>query len=262
MSDAPQLTAFLMYHELECVGRALCSPDAGYVRYVVSERDFAAQMQQIATIGKRGIGVSEWVDGDDATATASVVLTFDDGCETDLIAAVPILRAHGFRATFYLTFDYLDRPGFLARTQVRELAANGMEIGCHSMSHAFLSDVDDASLRREVVQAKHELEHLAGVAIRSFSCPGGRFDERLLPLARQAGYDSVTTSKAVWNRHTPRPDMLGRIAIMRDTRMPRFISALSGQEIGARRLRESVLSAAKRVLGNALYEKLRAQLLG
>lgn len=251
-----------MYHELARAGRPLCSTDPGYVRYVVGESDFRAHMNHIATSGKHGIGVSTWVDGDAISAEHAVVVTFDDGCETDLVAATPILREHGFAATCYLTVDFLDRPGFLSRAQVRELAATGMEIGCHSMSHPYLSDLDDVALSREIVLAKAELELISGCAIRSFSCPGGRYDERVLPMAQKAGYDSVTTSRAIWNLHARSADLLGRIAIMQDTSTEQFVSTLSGQNIGARRLRDSALTVAKAVLGNALYERLRAALLG
>ena len=73
---------------------------------------------------------------------------------------------------------------------------------------------------------------------------------------------TVTTSKAVWNLHAPRVDLLGRIAIMRDTGLEQFLAMLSGREIGTRRLRASALTAAKAVLGNSLYERLRAAILG
>jgi peptidoglycan/xylan/chitin deacetylase (PgdA/CDA1 family) len=251
-----------MYHEIERSGRPLCATDAGYVRYVVAEDDFRAQMNHIAASGNRGVGVSAWLDANDASAQQSVVLTFDDGCETDLVIAAPVLRELGFGATCYLTVDFLDRRGYLSRAQVRDLVAAGLEVGCHSMSHAYLSDLDDAALHREVVLAKADLEDIAGVAIRSFSCPGGRYDDRVLPLARQAGYDSVTTSKSVWNVHTRPADLLGRIAITQDTTMDRFVATLGGKDIAARKLRESALGAAKTVLGNSLYEKLRAALLG
>ena len=251
-----------MYHELERAGRPLCSADAGYVRYVVREDDFRAQMDAMAASGKFGVGVSEWLAAPAASAANQVVITFDDGCETDLIAAAPILQAHAFGATCYLTVDFLDRPGFLTRTQVRELAATGIEIGSHSVSHAYLSDLDDAALHREIVESRHELELLAGVTIRSFSCPGGRYDDRVLSVARKAGYESVTTSRAEWNHHQRPAELLGRIAIMQDTTLADFSSTLSGRDLGARRLRNSALGAAKAVLGNTLYEKLRVALLG
>jgi len=254
-------TVFLMYHELQRPGRPLCSADPGYVRYVVEETEFRAQLSRMAERGMRGVSVSDWIDHP-ISAQQRVVLTFDDGCETDLIAAAPILREYGFGATCYLTVDFLERPGFLSHAQARELAETGIEIGCHSMTHAFLSDIDDAALRREVVEAKDRLEQICGTSVRSFSCPGGRYDARVLPLARQAGYDSVTTSDATRNSSDRPAGLLGRMAIMQHTSMSEFDATLSARDLDAKRTKEALLRVAKSILGNTLYERVRARLLG
>ena len=68
----------------------------------------------------------------------TVCITFDDGCETDLLAAAPILKEFGFGATFYITVGFLGKPGYLSEAQVRNLSALGFEIGCHSLTHPYL----------------------------------------------------------------------------------------------------------------------------
>jgi hypothetical protein len=40
-------TVFLMYHVLQRPGRSLCSADPGYVRYVVEETEFRAQLSRM-----------------------------------------------------------------------------------------------------------------------------------------------------------------------------------------------------------------------
>lgn len=253
-------TTFLMYHEVELPGRALADADPGYVRYCVTLAGFRKQLEIITSAGLRGLSVSQWID-DAVSGAPSVVLTFDDGCETDLITAMPLLHAHGFGATCYLTVDFLGRRGFLSRTQARELAEAGIDVGCHSMSHAFLSDISDEALHREVVLAKDALEQICGTRVRSFSCPGGRYDERLAPLAAGAGYDSVTTSRVTQNHRAQPERLLGRVAVMRATSDTEFAAMLAGQGFGAQQRREKLLAAAKAVLGNTLYQKLRAGLL-
>ena len=42
-----------------------------------------------------------------------VVLTFDDGNISDLATAAPILKTHGFGATFYITSGWVGKPGRL-----------------------------------------------------------------------------------------------------------------------------------------------------
>src|ERR1700761_8778849 len=95
---------FLMYHELERKGRKLCQSEPGYVRYILREEKFREQMAWIKKAGYRGLNVSEALH---YPAGSSVCITFDDGCETDLIAAAPVLRECGFHATFYVTAGFL-----------------------------------------------------------------------------------------------------------------------------------------------------------
>jgi hypothetical protein len=75
-------------------------------------------------------------------------------------------------------------------TWIRE----GFEIGCHSMTHAYLSDIAEPELKREIVDAKNKIEQLLGHAIDHFSCPGGRYDKRALDTARRAGFRTVANS--------------------------------------------------------------------
>ena len=177
-------TVFLMYHELELAGRPLCQSEPGYVRYILPEPSFRSQVVWLAQGQWRGLSVSEALEYPSAK---SVAITFDDGSETDLICAAPILKESGFRATFYVTAGFVGKRGYLSPAQLRELQENGFEIGCHSMTHAYLDDLDAAALRREIVDAGKKLEQMIGEKVQHFSCPGGRFDERSLKLAREAG---------------------------------------------------------------------------
>ena len=80
---------FLMYHELELPDRPLCQSEAGYVRYILFAHDFLAQMEGLKLANWRGVSVTSALRFQDAH---SVAITFDDGCETDLLTAVPILQ--------------------------------------------------------------------------------------------------------------------------------------------------------------------------
>src|ERR1700690_3762120 len=165
---------FLMYHELELPGRPLRQCEPGYVRYVLAEADFRSQTRWLQQAGWRGVSVSEALAfrSQDGGERPGVAFTFDDGCESDLIAAVPILSEAGYHATFYVTVGRIGQPGYMRPTQVRELCALGFEVGCHSMTHAYLTDLDDRGLHREIAEAKIQLEDVVGNPVEHFSCPG------------------------------------------------------------------------------------------
>jgi peptidoglycan/xylan/chitin deacetylase (PgdA/CDA1 family) len=250
---------FLMYHELELPGRPLCQSQPGYVRYILSQESFRSQMSWLVRNGYHGLSVGAALD---YPAGNLVAITFDDGSETDLITAAPILQENGLTATFYVTAGFVGNAGYMSSAQLRQLRALGFEIGCHSMSHAYLDDLDLPGLRREIVDAGKKLEDMTGGRVQHFSCPGGRFDHRTPDLAREAGYLSMATSRSHANSPATNPYLLGRVAIMRDTSSTTFSRLCSGTGLWKTRLGESARGAARRVLGNSLYDRFRSRLLG
>jgi peptidoglycan/xylan/chitin deacetylase (PgdA/CDA1 family) len=247
-----------MYHEIELPGRPMCHNEPGYVRYVVSAPGFGAQMQALKDSGQHGMSVSEALSSPRQTG---VVITFDDGCETDLITVAPLLRQFGFEGTFYVTVGFLGKRGYLSRDQLRELSHLGMEIGSHSMTHSYLTDLSDDHLLQELAGSKHELEQITGRPIQHFSCPGGRWEQRVVAKAKQAGYRSVSTSRAAANSARTDPYHLGRVAIMRGTSLVTFQALSRGRGLWIVRLKDSVRASARQLLGNTFYDRVRSRIL-
>ncbi len=256
---APSRIVFLMYHELELAGRKLFQSEPGYVRYILPLETFRSQMAWIKASGWRGLNVGEAIR---YPTEPSVCITFDDGCETDLIAAAPVLREFGCNATFYLTAGFLGTPGYLNASQVRDLDAQGFEIGCHSMTHPYLSDLPEPDLKHEIVDAKLQIEQIVGHAIEHFSCPGGRYDRRTLQVARHAGFATVANSRFHANSSRTSPYELGRVAMLRDLTIAEFSDICYGRGLWKKRLEHEVRRSVQRVLGNRAYDRLRAVLLG
>ena len=250
---------FLMYHELELPGRRLCQSEPGYVRYIVAQSTFQSQLDWLRQNGWRGLCVSEALNYPSGN---SVAITFDDGSETDLITAAPLLQERGFNATFYVTTGFLGKPGYLSLAQLRELSAHGFEIGCHSMTHAYLDDLDQPQLQREIADAGKALEDTIGKRVEHFSCPGGRYSVRALALAKKVGYQSVANSSAHSNSPSTDRFSLGRVAVMRDIDPFTFSQICSGNGLWKTRLGESTREAARKILGNDLYDRVRSRLLG
>ena len=250
---------YLMYHEIELPGRPLCQSEPGYVRYIVLESNFRDQMHCLQNMGYRGLSVPQALN---SPGSPAVAITFDDGCETDLLLAAPVLKDAGFGATFYITVGFLNKPGYLSPEQVRELSDLGFDIGCHSMTHPYLSDLDLDGLRSEIALPKQRLEQITGRAVEHFSCPGGRWDPRVAEVARQAGFMSVATSHNSANSAGTDPFSLGRVAIMRDTTGENFENLCRGQGLWRRRLTDLTRATAKRLMGNTGYDIVRSVILG
>jgi peptidoglycan/xylan/chitin deacetylase (PgdA/CDA1 family) len=256
---AEHRTVFLMYHELEAPGRGLCLTEPGYVRYAVRLADFRRQMESLRDDGWRGLSVGEALQFH--AEKPAVAITFDDGCETDLLLAAPLLREFGFGATFYPTVGFLGKPGFMNVAQLRELSAQGFEIGSHSMTHAYLTDIDDQRLRHEVAESKTQLEQIIGRGVEHFSCPGGRCNERVVQVAREAGYSTVATSRIQANSERTDRFALGRVAVMQSTSLPAFREICRGRGLWQLDFKVQLRKTAQKLMGNAAYDRLRAGVL-
>ena len=130
------------------------------------------------------------------------------------------------------------------------------------MTHAYLSDIAEPELKREIVDAKNKIEHILGHAIDHFSCPGGRYDKRALDMARRAGFKTVANSDFHSNSAATNAYELGRIAMMRDLTIPEFSTICRGAGLWKKRLQYRTRRGIQRVLGNRAYDRLRAALLG
>ncbi len=85
----------------------------------------------------------------------------------------------------------LARRLYLTREDWRSLAALGMRVGAHSVSHPRLTQVDDAELDREVGESVSAIAEFCSPV--AFAYPDGAFDERVVKRVRAAGVSSSVT---------------------------------------------------------------------
>jgi peptidoglycan/xylan/chitin deacetylase (PgdA/CDA1 family) len=252
-------TPVLMYHELVVPGRSLCREEEGYARYCIPETTLGAHLAWLQAQSIRGCNISQALELD--ASTSGVGITFDDGCETDLLFAAPRLLDAKCNATFFIVTSWIGQRGYLSLHQLRELRALGFELGAHSRTHAYLPDLDAASLRSEIAQCKDEVEQAIGERIEHFSCPGGRWSREVSEVAREAGFRTVSTSRPGMLTSAADRFCLPRTAILGGMQAAEFARICHGNRQWLREANSALLSGAKRVMGNSLYENVRRVVL-
>lgn len=214
----------LMYHAVAE------QPPAATRRLSVSPDSFEEQVTHLAEHGFTGLTFSDLADAF-ATGRAlperPVVLTFDDGYADFAAAAWPILRRHDFPATVFVTTGWMADAGpdaapgsldrMLTRAQIRELAANGIEIGAHSHSHPKLDLLSDGSLRRELGDSRALLEDWIGAPVTALAYPFGYSNPRVRRIARAGGYRCAAAVRNVRATRFDDPFMIPRLTIRRST---------------------------------------------
>ena len=180
------IVPILLYHHIAV-------PDVGNP-YYVSPENFDAQMRLLYEWGYRTIPISLLVQAIREGAPLPerpIVLTFDDGDEDVYQTAFPIMQKYGFTGVFYIVGNRLHAEGFVTPEQLREMADAGWEIGCHSMSHPDLTELDGDALSYEIEESREIIENEVGVPVSSFAYPFGRKNNFVLQYIHLANYDAA-----------------------------------------------------------------------
>jgi peptidoglycan/xylan/chitin deacetylase (PgdA/CDA1 family) len=126
-------------------------------------------------------------------ALATVTTSWDDGDQKDIRIA-ELLRSRGLRGTFYVPIRNYKGTTALTGAELRELQAQGFEIGAHSVSHKDLSLLDDRDLHHEVQDCKDILEQALGGQVSMFCYPNGRYNASVIRRVQRAGYRGARTT--------------------------------------------------------------------
>jgi peptidoglycan/xylan/chitin deacetylase (PgdA/CDA1 family) len=180
----------LMYHVVSAA-----PPGVPYPELWVAPHTFAAEMRALRHAGYHAVTLSTavraWRRGG-PLPKRPVVVSFDDGYLSDYTHAGPVLRRLGWPGVLNLALENV-RPGDITAPQVRRLIAWGWEIDSHTLTHPDLTTLDAATLRRELVRSRQEIERRFGQPARAFCYPYGHYDARVVAAVRAAGYQAATT---------------------------------------------------------------------
>lgn len=120
-----------------------------------------------------------------------VVLTFDDSVASQATYVAPLLKKHGFGATFFITegFEFLiDKKHYMTWEQIRALHEEGFEIGNHTRKHAGVAKQKLEQLEADVVFIEQQCEKHGIPRPVSFCYPGYATSEVAVKLLRERGY--------------------------------------------------------------------------
>ena len=234
MAEAP--VPILMYHAIAA------EPNEATRELSVAPDAFG---EQLAVIGERGFTpvdtaalADRWRSGRPLPARP-VLITFDDGYEGVHRHALPALAKHGFAATLFVSTGWIrgayDTGGgldtMLDWDQIRELAAARVEIGGHSHTHPQLDQLDDATLRHELVRCKEIVADELGTVPASFAYPYGYSSRRVRQAVRETGYGQALAVGNGLARRGQGPYALQRVTVRRSTGVEEFERLLLGRAI-------------------------------
>lgn len=194
----------LMYHQTD-----IAPPSGTPMRgLVVTPGAFFRQMLTLKCLGYQGLSMPDLMPYLRGQRQGKVVgITFDDGYQNNLTHALPVLQKFGFSATCYAvssmmgaqnTWDLdigVPQKNLMTKENWLTWIAAGMDVGSHTQTHADLSKLSASAAAQEIEGSRAELQKTLGYEALHFCYPYGRFNASHAAMARDAGYQTATTTR-------------------------------------------------------------------
>jgi peptidoglycan/xylan/chitin deacetylase (PgdA/CDA1 family) len=213
-----------MYHRVD-VDRP---PDAVGRQLTVNPQQLRAQLAYLKSQGIEGISMAQFLQRLERHQPLGrvAVLTFDDGYADQDTYAVPLLRAFGDSATFYIVTGELGRARHLTWRQVERMAHEGMDIGAHGVQHDDLSELPPAQQAYQIDNSVGALERVLRQPIESYAYPSGRFNRETLLLVQRANVPLAVTTDPVYVLPPENRFEMTRVRVRSDWSLADFARAL------------------------------------
>lgn len=206
---------------------------AQYPQLFVPQADFVDQMKWLDEHGYEAVTLDQvedaWFKGGELPPKP-VVLTFDDGYLSQYVAAFPALEHFHWPGVLNLVAKNADIPDEDVQKMLD--ADPAWELAAHTITHADLTTLGAADLKREVAGSRRILQNRFGVPVDNFCYPAGQYDDAVITAVKAAGYRGATTENPGLATSAS-PYELNRIQILLDDGLDGFVSKLKAAESGS-----------------------------
>jgi len=142
----------------------------------------------------------------------AVTFSYDDGVEQD-IRLIQIFNRYGMKCTFNLNSGLMNDNGCWITAdskRINRMKADslpelykGHEIAVHCLTHANLTELDDNSVKKEILEDKSNLERIFGCKINGMAYPYGAYDMRIMQILKECGIKYCRTTEDTHNFELP-----------------------------------------------------------
>jgi peptidoglycan/xylan/chitin deacetylase (PgdA/CDA1 family) len=217
----------LMYHVIN-------PPPAGakFPGLYVSPEEFSAQMRALAGAGFHAVTMDQmranWTRGTPLPAGKPIVLSFDNGYQSQYTQALPVLRRLGWVGVENMQLTGLPpSQGGLSDEQIYGLVAAGWELDTQGISHADLITLGPAALYEQVAVARARVQRRYHVPVNWFCYPSGHYNATVVAAVKAAGYVGSTTVVPGWASPSDDPYRLPRLRVLGGTSPESLLAELA-----------------------------------
>lgn len=167
-------------------------------RFWVAPSEFRHHLEHIRQQGFRVAQLEDVLTRAEAAdrTGGTVVLTFDDGRESDYTLALPLLAESRAVGIFFVNTSTIGKLGYLTWSQIKEMQRAGMSIQSHGHLHLDLTILPTDKLQSEIAVSKHRLEDKLSAPVEFLAAPHGLVSRRVIRIALAAGYRAVCSTRS------------------------------------------------------------------
>ena len=160
--------------------------------YSVSPASFAEQMKALHDSGYQTIlpgQLYEYLVHDGALPAKPVMLTFDDTDEEQYSIGKVEMDKYGFKGVYFLMTISINRPRYMSKAQIKNLADSGHAVEGHTWDHHMVTKYVGADWDTQLAKPKRQIQDITGKPVKYFAYPFGIWNQAAIPEIKSRGYD-------------------------------------------------------------------------
>lgn len=172
--------------------------------YEVTLENFKSQMKALFDSGYKTITPDQYYNYlayGSALPEKPVMITYDDTDEEQFSIGKTEMDKYGFKGVYFIMTITMNKPRYMTKEQIKQLANEGHIIGSHTWDHHRvdrLKDLNTIEYRGKKVEVnewdfqlantKKQLEELTGKPVEHFAYPFGIWSKPAIPKIEERGY--------------------------------------------------------------------------
>jgi len=204
----------LEYHVI-----APAPPGAPFPLLYVPPSLFAAQMHALAGAGYHAVTLDQlwanWHERKRLPCGKPIVVSFDNGYETQFQYAAPVLKRLGWPGVENLQLTGLSwANGGISHHEIRELIRDDRwELDTQGYDHTGMVGLDAAALRFQTATTRRKIQRIFHVPVNWFCYPSGEYNPTVIAALQAAGFRGSTTEYWGWAGPQDNPYALPRMEV-------------------------------------------------
>lgn len=159
--------------------------------YSVAPAQFASQMKALKDSGYETVlpdQLYNYLVHGGKLPPKPVMLTFDDTDEEQFSIGYQEMKKYGFKGVFFIMTISINRPRYMTKEQLKQLADEGNAVESHTWDHHMVTKYQGDDWEKQFIKPRKTIEDITGKTATYFAYPFGLWNTAAIPELKKAGF--------------------------------------------------------------------------